>query len=116
MSGCRHIGVYVCGSIHDCRAMDGRTCIYPPAQQQYAITLGDELTWTRLSSRAAKNGERHHPYYSPTKPRIGMDYVMIERHLFDAFVRGVHECRSVLDTALSAVSCHRNGWIDNNSA
>lgn len=45
-----------------------------------------------------------------------MDYIMIERHLFDALVRGVRECRSALDTALSPVGCHRNGWVDNNSA
>ena len=44
-----------------------------------------------------------------------MDYVMIERHLFDALVRGVRECCSALDTALSPVGCHRNGWVDNNS-
>ena len=45
-----------------------------------------------------------------------MDYIMIERHLFDALVRGVRECRSVLDDALSVVGYHRNGWVDNNSA
>lgn len=45
-----------------------------------------------------------------------MDYVMIERHLFDALVRGVRECRSVLDATLSVVGYHRNGWVDNNSA
>lgn len=45
-----------------------------------------------------------------------MDYVMIERHLFDALLRGVRECRSALDAALSAVGYHRNGWVDNNSA
>jgi hypothetical protein len=50
------------------------------------------------------------------KPNIDMDYVMIERHLFDALVRGVRECCSALDTALSPVGCHRNGWVDNNSA
>ena len=44
-----------------------------------------------------------------------MDYIMIERHLFDALVKGVRECRSALDTALSAVRSHRNGWVDNNS-
>lgn len=49
------------------------------------------------------------------KPNIDMDYVMIERHLFDALVRGVRECCSALDTALSLVGCHRNGWVDNNS-
>ena len=45
-----------------------------------------------------------------------MDHVMIERNLFDALLRGVRECRSALDTALSAVRCNRNGWVDNNSA
>lgn len=30
-----------------------------------------------------------------------MDYVMIERHLFDALLRGVRECCSALDAALS---------------
>lgn len=45
-----------------------------------------------------------------------MDYIMIERHLFDALVRGVHECRSLLDTALSATCCNLKGWIDNHSA
>lgn len=45
-----------------------------------------------------------------------MDYIMIERHLFDALVRGVRECRSILDSALSAICCIRNGWIDNHSA
>lgn len=45
-----------------------------------------------------------------------MDYIMIERHLFNALVRGVRECRSILDSALSAI-CHiRVGWIDNHSA
>ena len=55
-------------------------------------------------------------FYSHTKLLIDMDYIMIERHLFDALVRGVRECRSVLDSALSAACCHRNGWVDNNSA
>lgn len=45
-----------------------------------------------------------------------MDYVMIERHLFDALIRGVRECRSALDAALSAVGYNRNGWVDNSSA
>lgn len=45
-----------------------------------------------------------------------MDYVMIERHLFDALLRGVRECRLALDAALSAIGCHRKGWVDNNSA
>lgn len=45
-----------------------------------------------------------------------MGYVMIERHLFDALVRGVCECRSMMDAALSIVGRHRDGWVDNNSA
>ena len=45
-----------------------------------------------------------------------MDYVMIERHLFDALLRGVRECRSAIDAVLSAIGYHRNGWVDNNSA
>jgi len=50
------------------------------------------------------------------KPYIDMDYVMVERHLFDALLKGVRECRSALDAALSAVGYHRSGWVDNNSA
>lgn len=45
-----------------------------------------------------------------------MDYIMIERHLFDALVSGVRECRSILDSALSAICCIRVCWVDNNSA
>lgn len=45
-----------------------------------------------------------------------MDYIMMERHLFDALIRGVRECRSVLGAALSAISYYRNGWVDNGSA
>lgn len=45
-----------------------------------------------------------------------MAYIMIERHLFDALVRGVRECRSILDSTLSVMCCTRNGWIDNHSA
>lgn len=45
-----------------------------------------------------------------------MDYVMIERHLFDALLRGVRECRSAIDAVLSAIGYHRNGRVDNNSA
>ena len=41
-----------------------------------------------------------------------MDYIMMERHLFDALVRGVHECRVALETTLSAICHSRNGWID----
>ena len=32
-----------------------------------------------------------------------MDYIMIERTLFYALVRGVRECRSALEKALSAI-------------
>ena len=45
-----------------------------------------------------------------------MDYIMIERTLFDALVRGVRECRFALEKALSAIGCSRSGWIDNNTA
>lgn len=45
-----------------------------------------------------------------------MDYIMIERTLFDALVRGVRECRSTLSTALSAIVINRKGWIDNATA
>lgn len=55
-------------------------------------------------------------YLFTAKPYIDMDYVMIERHLFDALLRGVREYRSALDAALSAVGYHRNGWVDNSSA
>ena len=45
-----------------------------------------------------------------------MDYIMIERTLFDALVRGVRECRSTLSTALSAFVINRKGWVDNATA
>ena len=45
-----------------------------------------------------------------------MDYIMIDRTLFDALVRGVRECRSTLSTALSAIVINRKGWIDNATA
>ena len=45
-----------------------------------------------------------------------MDYIMIERSLFDALVRGVRECRSALETALSKIGCQRGCWIDNATA
>ena len=45
-----------------------------------------------------------------------MDYIMIERTLFDALVRGVRECRSTLSTALSAIVINRKGWVDNATA
>ena len=45
-----------------------------------------------------------------------MDYIMIERTLFDALVRGVRECRSAIEKALSAIGCKRSGWVDNHTA
>lgn len=45
-----------------------------------------------------------------------MDFIMIERTLFDALVRGVRECRSTLSTALSAIGINRRGWVDNATA
>ncbi len=45
-----------------------------------------------------------------------MDYIMIERSLFDALVRGVRECRSALEKALSGVSFQQSGWVDNTTA
>ena len=45
-----------------------------------------------------------------------MDYIMIERTLFDALVRGVRECRHTLEKALSAVGCQCSGWVDNHTA
>ena len=45
-----------------------------------------------------------------------MDYIMIERTLFDALVKGVHDCRSALEAALSKIGCQRSGWIDNVTA
>ena len=45
-----------------------------------------------------------------------MDYIMIERTLFDALVRGVRECRSTLSSALSAIVINRRGWVDNATA
>ena len=117
MSPHRCVCVYACGCIHDCKAMYGKVSLYnPPAQRYGTLTLGDELTRTWLSSRATKNGECHHLLYSPKNLLIDMDYIMIERHLFDALVRGVRECRSILDSALSAICRTRVGWIDNHSA
>lgn len=55
-------------------------------------------------------------FYSPQPLLIDMDYIIIERHLFDALIRGVCECRSILDSALSTICYDRNGWIDNHSA
>lgn len=117
MSPHRCVCVYACGSIHDCKAIYGKMSLYnPPAQRYGTLTLGDELTRTWLSSRATRNGECHHLLYSPKNLLIDMDYIMIERHLFDALVRGVRECRSILDSALSAMCCTRLSWIDNHSA
>lgn len=45
-----------------------------------------------------------------------MDYIMIERHMFDALARVVRECRSILDASLTATGCNLKGWIDNHSA
>ncbi len=45
-----------------------------------------------------------------------MDYIMIERSLFDALVRGVRECRSALEKALSDTGFQRSGWVDNTTA
>ncbi len=45
-----------------------------------------------------------------------MDYIMIERSLFDALVRGVRECRSALEKALSGIGFQRSGWVDNTTA
>ena len=45
-----------------------------------------------------------------------MDYIMIERTLFDALVRGVRECRSTLSTALSSIGINRRGLVDNATA
>lgn len=51
----------------------------------------------------------------PLIPSI-MEFIMIERTLFDALVRGVRECRTTLTAALSAIGITRNGWVDNTSA
>ncbi len=45
-----------------------------------------------------------------------MDYIMIERTMFDALVRGVRECRSTLEKALSGIGMRPSGWVDNNTA
>ena len=45
-----------------------------------------------------------------------MDYIMIERSLFDALVRGVHECRTALEKIMSTIECQCSGWIDNHTA
>lgn len=41
---------------------------------------------------------------------------MIERSLFDALVRGVRDCRSTLEAALSKIGCRYSGWVDNTTA
>lgn len=45
-----------------------------------------------------------------------MEFIMIERTLYDAPVRGVRECRTTLTSVLSAIGATRNGWVDNASA
>ncbi len=45
-----------------------------------------------------------------------MDYIMIERTMFDALVRGVRECRSTLENALYSIGIRPSGWVDNNTA
>ncbi len=45
-----------------------------------------------------------------------MDYIMIERAVFDALVRGVHECRSTLEKALLGIGLRPSSWVDNNTA
>ena len=45
-----------------------------------------------------------------------MDYIMVERSLFDALVRGVREYRSALEKALSAIGCQLSGRVDNHTA
>ncbi len=40
---------------------------------------------------------------------------MIERAVFDAFVRGVRECRSTLEKNLSGIGLRPSGWVDNNT-
>ncbi len=41
---------------------------------------------------------------------------MIERTMFNALVRGVRECRSTLEKALSGIGLRPSGWVDNNTA
>lgn len=45
-----------------------------------------------------------------------MEFIMIERTLFDALVKGVLECRATLTAALSTIGVSRSGWVDNASA
>ncbi len=45
-----------------------------------------------------------------------MDYIMIERTVYDAMVTALKECRRMLTTALCPLSYNsRQGWIDNHS-
>ncbi len=45
-----------------------------------------------------------------------MDYIMIERSMFDALVRGIRECRSSLEVVLSKIGYLHRGWVDNSTA
>lgn len=87
----------------------------PPTQRYGALTPADESTRTWLSSRATRNGECHHLLYSP-ETYLLIWTILIEHHLFDAFVIGLCECRSILDSVLSTNCYTRNDWIDNYSA
>lgn len=54
--------------------------------------------------------------YSSINPRFIMDYIMIERTVYDAMVVALKECRQMLTTALCRLSHNRRQeWIDNNS-
>lgn len=46
-----------------------------------------------------------------------MDYIMIERTVYDAMVVALKECRELLARAVNRISHNeRQGWIDNHSA
>ena len=46
-----------------------------------------------------------------------MDYIMIERTVYDAMVAALKDCRTALQSAVSRLSYKsRDEWIDNNSA
>ena len=46
-----------------------------------------------------------------------MDYIMIERTVYDAMVVALKECRELLAKAVNRISRNeRHEWIDNNSA
>lgn len=46
-----------------------------------------------------------------------MDYIMIERTVYDAMVAALKECRELLAKAMNRISRNdRQEWIDNNSA